>query len=168
MKFLFKNEYFLSLWLFPPCLRGSEDLLPSWEGVRVDTLFSMWHVIWTRITLVSLVKTLVGRTMDWISIWDWYSLRFRTLIKTNFHKSSTLIQDKNSLEDYHFLVLSIVTGGLGNGPMRTYLVNTRVGYVLREAVVSKFMPPNIVLWSNGEIEIVSQGLAILTMLAMMM
>lgn len=82
-------EKILCLWMFPPWLRGSE----------VDTMLSMCHVLWPGLTIVSLVKALVGIMVDWINICDQYSLRIWTLTRTNRHKSSTLIQDKNSHED---------------------------------------------------------------------
>lgn len=80
--------YKLMLVVISPCFRGSEDLLPGWEGVMVDTVFSMCHALWPGLIIVSLVKALVRKIMDWISIWDWYSLRI-------------CIRDKNSLEDQY-------------------------------------------------------------------
>lgn len=65
------NEYFwgkLRIVVISPYLRGSVDLLPGWEGVREGTVFSMCHVLWPKLTVVSLVKELVGRMVDWISI----------------------------------------------------------------------------------------------------
>ena len=85
MKMMGILEKCLCLWMSRPWLRGSE----------VDTILSMCYVLWPRLTIVSLVKTLIGIMVDWINIWDQYSLRIWTLTRTNRHNSSTLIQDKN-------------------------------------------------------------------------
>ena len=93
----------------------------------MDIIFSLCHVLWLRLTTVSLVKA-QKRMVYWISIKDQYSLRIVSKIRIASRTDSLrmCIQDKNSL-------------------VRTYLVNIRMGYVPREVVVSKFMPPNIAL-----------------------
>lgn len=92
----------------------------------MDTIFSLCHVLWPRLIVVSLVKAL-RIIVDLMRIWDQYSLRI-------------CIQDKNSLKGRHSLRMCIQDKNI---LVRTYLVNIWMGYVPREVVVFKFMPPSV-------------------------
>ena len=89
MKMMGILEKILCLWMSPLWLRGSEG---------------RHHIIHVSCTMVGTNSRKPSKGTSR----DQHSLRICILTRTNRHKSSTLIQDKNIHEDWHLLVSNIM------------------------------------------------------------